>query len=177
MSLFNWCWFGIFKTGFLTFIYSPKKLLPVKSFKLIKSIRWNELFFFDIFCTKGLFWFRKFDNDTSRLYSNLHNYFNIHICPFLCSLPYCCLSILSCFQFLQFYQKMGLTKFALFVFRVKNVHFWLPSQCTPRVSEVRQSLATYAHYFVRLGEAELRILKLTLIFYHLTMSVSSSCVY
>ena len=98
--------------------------------------------FLDIFCTKGLFWFRKFDNDTSRLYSNLHNYFNIHICPFLCSLPYCCLSILSCFQFLQFYQKMGLTKFALFVFRVKNVHFWLPSQCTPRVSEVRQSLAT-----------------------------------
>ena len=53
---------------------------------------------------------------------HLHNYFNLHVCPFNGGGG----GSLSSFQFLLSYHKVSLIKVAWYVLRVKNMHSWSP---------------------------------------------------
>ena len=59
---------------------------------------------------------------------NLHNYFNLHICPSLRRRRRRRHVTLLNFQFLQSIHKMSIIKVAWHVFRVKSMHSWSPSE-------------------------------------------------
>ena len=65
---------------------------------------------------------------------------------------YVCMSHI---RILKLHHKMTLIKVPWYVFRVKNLHFWSPSKLS------------HMQYIIRQGEAELHILDLTSVFYHL----------
>ena len=60
---------------------------------------------------------------------------------------------------------MSLIKVSWYVLRVKNMHFGLPSDFWNPYSEAKPS---YVLYIIMQGKAELRILELFSVFYHLS---------
>ena len=62
---------------------------------------------------------------------------------------------------------MSLIKVSWYVLRVKNVHFGSPSD-TWNPCGNKAELRTLHYQFVRQGEAELRVLKITSVFHHLS---------
>ena len=86
--------------------------------------------------------------------SNLHNYFNLHVCP---SFRQRRRRPTLCFQFLQSYYKVSLIKVAWYVLRVKDMHSWSPPDLWGPWDEEKLS---YIHYDIRREEAKLSILKL-----------------
>ena len=95
---------------------------------------------------------------------NLHNYFNLHVCP---SIPRRCRHRhvpLLIFQFLLSYYKVSLIKAAWYVLRLKNIHSWSSQDPLGPWDEKKPS---YILYDIRREEAKLRILKLASVFHHL----------
>ena len=99
--------------------------------------------------------------------ANLHNYFNIHVCPSLrrpSSVRPSRPVPLPSFQFLQAYEKVSLIKVAWHVLRVKNIHSWSPPDPLGPWDEEK---ASYIHYDIRREEAKRRILKPASVFHYL----------
>ena len=59
---------------------------------------------------------------------------------------------------------MSLIKVLWYVLRVKTLHFRSPSDSWNQCGKAKLS---YVQYIIRRGEAELRLLELTLVFHHL----------
>ena len=93
--------------------------------------------------------------------SNLHNYFNLHVCPSIWHQRH--VPLLS-FQFLQWYHIRSLVKVAWYVLRVKNMHSWSPSHPWGPLDEMKLS---YIHYNIRGVVIKLHTLKIASVIHHL----------
>ena len=79
-------------------------------------------------------------------------------------LPYVSSSVRHTLGFQVISQK-ALLKVRWYVLRVKNMHFWSPSDSCDQCGKAEPS---YVQYIIRPGEAKLRILERTIVFHHLS---------